>query len=338
MQQGGKGLRQSNTPTGEEIALIIRRGTNSSLGEGFGPPISEINGISGKGDLDRVQPVDKQIGEQNTPKNLGNLAEFPSLTLGEEGISYIKAQRPNPKITEAKNRELETLPYSATMEAENYAGQSQIGGATFGKDEGTNHGRKPNEGPSEARSLLPFPNTDGWSKSHMEVCESPKVFPTEISNPIQRLENERDSERNKETKLMGKSEFPYSSEINQETGQMTSPMEIENFNSTDISGRKERKCSAQNQSRAISATGFQSSLRKQKTWARTKRAIPKSHGQTPTKTKRQFNEVESMTVTSEAKKAKVRERNQMEGTIGGPDERRNYYSTAEAAWQPCRSP
>ncbi|KAL6998825.1 hypothetical protein U1Q18_041708 [Sarracenia purpurea var. burkii] len=338
MQQGGKGIRQSNASTGEEIALIFRRGTNLSLGEGFGPPISEIKGISGKGELDRAQTEDKQTGEQNIPENLGNLVDFPSHTLGEEGFSFIKAQGPNPKITEGKNRELEILPSSATMETEKYAGQSQIGEAISGMDEGTNHGRKPNEGSSEARSLLSFPYTDGWSKSHMEVCENPEVFPTEIANPSQRLENERDLERNMETILMGESEIPFSSEINQETGMMTSPMETENFNSTDISGRKERKCFAQNQSRAISATGYQSSLRKQKTWARTNRALPKSHGQTPTKTKRQFSEVESMAATSEAKKAKVRERNQMEGTIGGPDERSNYYPTAEAAWQPCRSP
>ncbi|KAL6969971.1 hypothetical protein U1Q18_029681 [Sarracenia purpurea var. burkii] len=286
MQQGGKGIRQSNAPTGEEIALIFRRGTNLSLGEGFGPPISEIKGISGKGELDRAQTEDKQTGEQNIPKNLGNLVDFPSHTLGEEGFSFIKAQGPNPKITEGKNRELEILPSSATMETEKYAGQSQIGEAISGMDEGTNHGRKPNEGSSEARSLLSFPYTDGWSKSHMEVCENPEVFPTEIANPSQRLENERDLERNMETILMGESEIPFSSEINQETGMMTSPMETENFNSTDISGRKERKCFAQNQSRAISATGYQSSLRKQKTWARTKRALPKSHGQTPTKTKR----------------------------------------------------
>ncbi|KAL6996392.1 hypothetical protein U1Q18_006520, partial [Sarracenia purpurea var. burkii] len=197
MQQGGKGLRQFNVLNGEEIALIIRRSTNSSLGEGFKPPISEITGISRKGESDRVQSREKQIGEKNTPKNLRKNAEFPSHTLGEGSISFITAQIPNPKIMEAKNRGLETLPSSATMDAKKYTRQSQIWEATFRKLEGTNHGRKSEEGTSGARSPLLFPDTEVGSESHIVATESPNEFPLEISKPSQRIEKEGDSEGNK---------------------------------------------------------------------------------------------------------------------------------------------
>ncbi|KAL6956794.1 hypothetical protein U1Q18_042648 [Sarracenia purpurea var. burkii] len=178
MQQGGKGLQQFNVPNGEEIALIIKRSTNSSLGEGFGPPIFEITGISRKGESD------------------------------QGSISFITAQIPNPKITEEKNRGLETLPSSATMDAKKYAGQSQIWEATFGNLEDTNHGRKSEEGTSGDQSPLLFPNTKVGSESHMVASEIPNEFAMEISKPSQRIEKEGDPEGNKVTKLMGKSEIP----------------------------------------------------------------------------------------------------------------------------------
>ncbi|KAL6984070.1 hypothetical protein U1Q18_017445 [Sarracenia purpurea var. burkii] len=83
----------------------------------------------------------------------------------------------------------------------------------------------------------------------------------------------------------------------------------------------------------------QPSLRRQKTWARKKRDVPKFCGQPATKIKRQLVGEECADSVGKAKKIKLQER-----IFSSVEVRKEYegqsdiFPTAEAAQQPCRSP